>query len=92
MFACVANSFLLLALFAQDTRQVTEPHIPAACVTLDAAIAAPNGVIAEKDEEALDTARIQSAMDRCAQGKAVVLRAKGTRDVFISGPLTCARA
>jgi polygalacturonase len=78
---------LSLSLPAQDTRQVTEPHIPAACVTLDAAIAAPNGVIAEKDEKALDTARIQSAMDSCAQGKAVVLRAKGKKDVFLSGPL-----
>ena len=80
LFAC--------SLSAQDTRQVTEPHIPAACVTLDAAIAAPNGVIAEQDEKALDTARIQSAMDSCAQGRSVVLRAKGNKDVFISGPLT----
>ncbi|MDR3429370.1 hypothetical protein, partial [Silvimonas sp.] len=79
LFACT--------LLAQDTRQVTEPRIPAACVTLDAAIAAPNGVIAEKDEKSLDTVRIQSAIDSCAQGKAVVLRAKGKANVFITGPL-----
>lgn len=85
--------FIALPLFfastfsAQDSRQVTEPRIPDTCVTLDAAIAAPNGVIAEKDEKALDTARIQSAMDSCAQGKAVVLRAMGKKNVFITGPL-----
>ncbi len=94
------RSFFLRSLFAalplllasnlsgQDARQVTEPHVPAACVTLEAAIAAPNGVIAEKDEKALDTVRIQSAMDKCAQGKAVVLRANGKKNVFISGPLS----
>jgi polygalacturonase len=79
---------LVFGLSAQDTRTVAEPHIPAACVTLDAAIAAPNGVIAENDEKSLDTARIQSAMDGCVQGQAVVLRPKGNRNVFITGPLT----
>lgn len=76
-----------LALSAQDTRTVTEPRVPAACITLDAAIAAPNGVIAEKDEKSLDTTRIQSALDSCNKGKAVVLRAKGKKDVFLAGPL-----
>jgi len=75
------------SLAAQDTRKVTEPLIPAACVTLDAVIAAPNGVVAEKDEQALDTVRIQSAMDSCAAGKSVVLRGKGARNVFLAGPL-----
>ncbi len=79
---------LVLALPAQDTRKVVEPHIPQACVTLNAAIAAPNGVIAEKDEQALDTERIQKAMDTCAKGRAVVLHAKGNKVVFLSGPLT----
>jgi polygalacturonase len=76
-----------LALHAQDTRKVTEPRIPAACITLEAAIAAPNGVIAPQDERSLDTARIQHAMNNCAAGKAVVLRAKGQKSVFLSGPL-----
>ena len=76
------------ALRAQDTRTVTEPHIPAACVTLDASIAANHGVIAPGDEQKLDTGRIQNAIDNCAAGNAVVLRAHGHKDVFLSGPIT----
>ena len=82
---------LLLSAFAapaQDTRKVTEPRLPAACVTLDAAIAADHGVISPHDEQKLDTARIQQAMDNCAKGKAVVLRAAGPKNVFLSGPLS----
>jgi polygalacturonase len=84
--------FLILLLsastsFAQDTRAVTEPHIPAACVTLDARISASHGVIRDQDEHTLDTGRIQQAMDNCAAGKAVVLHCKGRRNVFLSGPL-----
>jgi len=73
---------------AQDTRKVVEPHIPAACVTLEAQIAAPGGVIAARDEQKLDTARIQSAMDTCAAAKAVVLTAKNANNVFLTGPLS----
>ena len=80
--------FAGFALNAQDSRTVTEPQIPAACATLDAAIAAPKGVIAEKDEKALDTERIERAMQDCRQGEAVVLRAKGKKTVFLAGPLT----
>jgi polygalacturonase len=87
-FVYVLPLLMALSSPAQDSRTVTEPQIPAACVTLDAAIAATNGVIAEKDEKSLDTARIESAMDKCTQGKAVVLRAKGKKNVFLSGPLT----
>ncbi len=76
-----------VAALAQDTRTVTEPHIPAACVTLHAEIAAPHGVIAADDERKLDTARIQDAIDRCTPGEAVVLRARGKKDVFLTGPL-----
>jgi polygalacturonase len=75
-------------LFAQDTREVTEPRIPVACVTLDAGIAAFHGVIADNDERALDTERIQRAMDNCAAGKAVVLHSSGAKNVFLTGPLT----
>src|SRR3974390_2399750 len=73
------------ALTAQDTRKVVEPTIPKACVTLDASIAAPKGVIAERDEKTLDTDRVQHAMDGCAKGQAVVLRASGNKNVFLSG-------
>jgi polygalacturonase len=76
------------SLHAQDTRTVTEPHIPSACATLEARIAAPQGVIAEKAEPQLDTGRIQDAMDNCAAGKAVVLRGRGQRNVFLTGPIT----
>lgn len=72
---------------AQDTRTVTEPHIPVTCTTLKATIAAPGGIIAEADEHRLDTQRIQNAIDHCEPGKAVVLEAEGNNDVFLSGPL-----
>ncbi|HEX8812410.1 MAG TPA: glycosyl hydrolase family 28 protein, partial [Terracidiphilus sp.] len=75
---------------AQDTRNVTEPHIPAACVTLDAQLEAHNGALTDADEQKLDTQRIQDAMDSCsrdAAGKAVVLKAQGRRNVFLTGPL-----
>ncbi|HZP06732.1 MAG TPA: pectinesterase family protein [Terracidiphilus sp.] len=73
---------------AQDTRQVTEPKIPAACATLDAALAAHHGTLSEADERKLDTARIQNALDGCTSGGAVVLRAHGKKNVFLAGPLT----
>jgi polygalacturonase len=79
--------FLASTLPAQDARKVTEPHIPSACVTLTAGIAAHHGVIALQDESKLDTERIQSALDRCSPGKAVVLRASGEKNVFLTGPL-----
>jgi polygalacturonase len=88
-FSISALSLLCFALVlpAQDTRKVTEPHIPAACVTLSAGIAAEHGVIAPEDERKLDTARIQHAIDNCAAGKAVVLRANGGKNVFLAGPI-----
>jgi len=72
---------------AQDTRTVSEPHFPSACVALDASIAANHGVISPQDEKALDTERIQHAMDNCAAGHAVVLRARGKKNVFLTGPI-----
>lgn len=75
------------ALSAQDTRTVTEPHIPSACATLSANLHADRGVIAAADETHLDTARIQSALDRCAPGHAVVLRSAGHNNIFLTGPL-----
>jgi polygalacturonase len=88
--ASVCTALLLLSRsmsFAQDTRKVSEPHIPSACITLEASIVAVNGVISPSDEQKLDTERIQHAMDNCAAGKAVVLRAKGKKNVFLTGPL-----
>jgi polygalacturonase len=84
----VALSVTVLTLPAQDTRKVTEPHIPIACVTLEANIVANQGAIADKDEQRLDTERIQRAIDTCAAGQAVVLRAQGQKNVFLAGPIT----
>src|SRR5580704_1515455 len=85
---------------AQDTRTVTEPKIPPACVTLQADVVANHGVIALADEQKLSTARIQDALDHCAAGQpgsasaasqsstSVILRAHGKKNVFLTGPLT----
>ncbi|MGD0547177.1 MAG: pectinesterase family protein, partial [Terracidiphilus sp.] len=78
---------LATALPAQDSRQVIEPHYPAACVTLEAGTSATHGTIADKDERRLDSDRIQQAIDNCTAGKAVVLRAKGKNNLFLTGPL-----
>jgi polygalacturonase len=85
-YFCAVLPFLALSLSAQDSRTVTEPKIPEACITLDADVAAANGQIAAADESKLSTARIQEALDHCAQGKAVVLRARGPQNVFLTGP------
>src|SRR5580698_145905 len=85
---------------AQDTRTVTEPKIPPACVTLQADVVANHGVIALADEQKLSTARIQDALNHCATGQpgsastaspsstSVILRAHGKKNVFLTGPLT----
>jgi polygalacturonase len=46
-----------------------------------------NRTVAEADESKLDTARIQKALDTCGAGKAVVLKADGSHDAFLAGPL-----
>ena len=89
---CAAVGALALATgmpaAAQDARHVTEPVIPAACTVLTA-ILEPVGdsTVADADERRTDTERIQQAMDRCATGKAVVLRADGRKRAFVSAPL-----
>ncbi len=85
--AAASLLFFALTLRAQDTRTVTEPHIPAPCITLTARITAVHGVIPSQDERSLDTARIQNAIDRCTAGKAVVLRNDGAKNVFLIGPI-----
>jgi polygalacturonase len=80
---------LALAAHAQDTRNVTEPVIPRSCAVLTAKLAAIDGnkTVADADEPQLDTTRIQEAMDTCAKGQAVVLKAAGARNAFLTGPL-----
>jgi polygalacturonase len=72
---------------AQDTRNVTEPRIPPACTVLTARLAAPGGILSESSENQPDTARIQEAIDRCPRGQAVQLKASGTSNIFLAGPL-----
>ena len=88
------NRFLFLAavlvspcLRAQDTRTVTEPHIPEACTVLTARLSAPDGKLSAADEGRPDTARIQVALDGCQKGKAVELRSQGRGNVFLTGPI-----
>jgi polygalacturonase len=81
-YRCLALLPIMLATaFCQDTRTVTEPKIPAACITLKSELAGAG------DESRLDTRRIQSAMDSCGAGKAVVLASDGPRNTFLTGPL-----
>jgi polygalacturonase len=85
---CAAVAALTcVAAGAQDTRQVEEPKIPASCVQLPAALRAMNDKLADADERRLDTARIQSAMDKCKPGMAVELKPSSGDNAFLSGPL-----
>ena len=79
------------ALHAQDTRTVTEPKIPPACAAVPAQLTSLGGTIAAGDEHKPDTARIQAALDRCPPGRAVELKAEGSHDAFLSGPLQLRR-
>ena len=72
---------------AQDTRHVVEPTIPPVCTVLPAALHATANQLAEADENKLDTARIQKALDACGAGKAVELKPAGASNAFLSGPL-----
>jgi polygalacturonase len=73
--------------YAQDTRVVAEPKIPVSCVTLPAALHSVGGTLAEADEQKLDTARIQAALDTCKPGQAVELKAAQKNDAFLTAPL-----
>lgn len=72
---------------AQDTRKVTEPHFPKPCVTLDAQLSAPGGILSDHDEHRPDTERIQSAIDHCKTRQAAKLRAVGGHNIFLAAPL-----
>ena len=74
---------------AQDTRTVTEPKRPAECAALEASLTpVADTTLAEEDERKLDTKRIQGAIDGCARGQAVVLKAAGKARAFLIGPIT----
>jgi polygalacturonase len=75
------------ALRAQDTRNVVEPHLPPLCTVLTARLSATGGILAEASERTSDTARIQEAIDHCPHGRAVELKADGSKNIFLFGPL-----
>lgn len=88
----IAGSLLMGgAAFAQDTRTVSEPVIPAVCTRLEARLSVPSdingGRVRDEDEGRLDTERIQAAMNACASGQAVELALKGAANGFLTGPL-----
>jgi polygalacturonase len=74
-------------LFAQDARTVIEPFFPQLCTTLDAQLQSSGRSLAPADEQKLDTARIQKAIDKCGRGRAVLLHVNETNNAFLSGPL-----
>ncbi len=85
---CVVAAMLLGAVAkAQDTRQVSEPTIPASCVQLPAQLRSVSEKLADADEKKLDTVRIQSALDKCKPGMAVELSPSNGNNAFLSGPL-----
>jgi polygalacturonase len=87
----IAMVLLSAAACAQDTRHVTEPKIPPACATLMAKLAAPAGVLGQADEGRQDTQRIQRALDGCTPGHSVALKANGSSNAFLTGPLQLRR-
>jgi len=80
----LSQAFLLCA---QDTRTVIEPFFPQLCTTLDAQLQSQGHTLAPTDEQKLDTARIQKAIDKCGKGRAVLLHVNETNNAFLSGPL-----
>ncbi|SNT30294.1 polygalacturonase [Granulicella rosea] len=83
----VCLTLLTAHAFAQDTRHVEEPKIPASCVQLSAKLQAVKDKVAEADEHKLDTERIQKALDSCKPGMAVELKQMGGNNAFLTGPL-----
>ncbi|MET7142009.1 glycosyl hydrolase family 28 protein [Xanthomonas sp. PPL139] len=73
-----------------DSRRVVEPQLPSLCTTLDASLQAQQRRFADAQERnPPDTARIQAALDRCADGAhGMVLLRAGRGTAFLSGPLT----
>src|SRR5580700_3134906 len=93
MFSKLALATLLaastapLAGLAQDTRTVTEPVIPPSCTQLPAMLQSVGGKVDPADEQKLDTARIQAALDACKPGQAVELKQQSGKNAFLIGPL-----
>jgi len=87
VYLLAATCGVASCLAAQDTRNVIEPFFPQLCTTLDAQLQGHGHTLAPADEQKLDTARIQKAIDKCGKGRAVLLHVNETNDAFLSGPL-----
>jgi polygalacturonase len=89
MFPRLAAALILTAsiAIAQDTRNVSEPVIPPSCVQLPAQLQSVGDKIDPADEQNLDTARIQAALDSCKPGQAVELKQQSGKNAFLTGPL-----
>jgi polygalacturonase len=88
-FALLGTAALWFVPFlaAQDSRTVIEPVLPPVCSSLDAQLSVSGHSLAKEDEDKLDTARIQQALDACGKGHGVVLRSHGAANALLSGPL-----
>ncbi|MBI3729994.1 MAG: pectin lyase fold-containing protein [Burkholderiales bacterium] len=72
-------------IYAQDSRQVKEPQIPAICSVLAAQL--DSGKQVATAGRAPDTQTLQAAIDACHPGQAVRLRSRNGKDAFLSGAL-----
>lgn len=84
----LSSAMLAIACTAQDRRTVTEPHIPATCKQVPASLTSRANDLADTDEDKLDTARLQAALDHCPAGQAVELTAQGHGNAFLAGPFS----
>ena len=85
--SCSLQFGVASCLAAQDTRTVIEPFFPQLCTTRGRATSTDGHSLASADEQKLDTARIQRAIDKCGRGRAVMLHVDETNNAFLSGPL-----
>jgi len=85
--ALLTASTVPLVAMAQDTRTVSEPVIPPSCTVLSASLQSVGDKVDPADEQKLDTARIQAALDSCKPGQAVELKEQSGKNAFLTGPL-----
>lgn len=74
-------------LWAQDTRQVTEPVVPPVCAILSAQLSVTSNGMSLASEAVSDTAAIQNALNACPAGQAVELKPAGPFNAFLMAPI-----
>ena len=77
----------VLRLGAQDTRTITEPFFPPICSSLDAKLRSGAVGLSPESETSFDTQDVQKALDTCAHGQAVQLRARNHNNAFLIAPI-----